>query len=263
MPTLLEIQRAVYRGLVERDREAVTPFLTNRAGIDRLDIYANTISVGLTKVLRLHYPAVQRLVGADFFDGAAQLFIAGHPPRAAYLDCYGDEFPEFLREFPPGRTVDYLADVARLEWAVNCAIHAPDIEPFEFATLTAIDPGDRGRVSFTAHPSVHLVRAGYPVDLIWRVVLADDDRALRAIDLSSGPVHLVVGRRSTGVEVVRLEEKVWRFLAELYAGRPIQAAINSCADFDAAAALAQHLAFGWFVAFKLAAPQALAPDFAA
>jgi Putative DNA-binding domain len=263
MPRLLEIQRAVNRCLIERDQEAVAPFLTDGSPINRLDIYHNTIFSGLTKALCLTYPAVQRLVGVDFFEGVAQLFIVWHPPRAACLNCYGGEFPDFLRDLPAATAVAYLADVARLEWAVNCAIHAPDIEPFEFATLTAIDPGDRGGVSFTAHPSVHLVRADYPVDLIWRAVLADDDRALRAIDLSSGLVHLVAGRRSTGVEVVRLEEKVWRFLAELYAGRPIQAAINSCADFDAAAALAQHLAFGWFVAFKLAAPQALAPDFAA
>ena len=56
--------------------------LADGSSPDRLDIYRNTVLVGLTKALQLNYPAVRRLVGTDFFDGAAQLFIAEHPPRA-------------------------------------------------------------------------------------------------------------------------------------------------------------------------------------
>jgi hypothetical protein len=265
MPTLLEIQRAVNRCLIERDKEAVAPFLTDGSSLNRLDIYHNTIFSGLTKALCLTYPAVQCLVGADFFEGVAQLFIVRHPPRAAYLNCYGGEFPDFLRDLPAATAVAYLADVARLEWAVHCAIHAPDIKPLELAALAAVKPVDQGRVSFIAHPSVHLLRVDYPVDVIWRAVLAGDERTLRAVDPSSGPVHLVVGRRSTAVEVARLEETAWHFLAELHAGRPIQPAINSCPDLEAAVTLAQHLVLGWFVAFKLTARQTPPPkqDFAA
>ena len=253
MPRLLEIQRAVNCCLMERDQEAVAPLLPDRSAIKRLDIYHNTIFSGLTKALCLTYPAVQRLVGVDFFEAAAQLFIVRHPPRAAYLNCYGGEFPDFLRDLPAAAVVAYLADVARLEWAVHCAIHAPDIKPLELAALAAVKLVDQGRVSLSAHPSVHLLRVDYPVDVIWRAVLADDEQTLRAVDPSSGPVHLVVGRRSTAVEVARLEEMAWHFLAELHAGRTIRSAIDSCPDPEAAATLAEHLALGWFVAFKLAA----------
>jgi len=265
MPRLLEIQRAVNRCLIERDQEAVAPFIADGAAINRLDIYHNTIFCGLTKALCLTYPAVQRLAGADFFEGVAQLFIVQHPPRAACLNCYGGEFPDFLRDLPAAATVAYLADVARLEWAVHCAIHAPDIKPLKLAALAAVQRVDQGHVSFVAHPSVHLLRVDYPVDVIWRAVLAEDERTLRAVDLRSGPVHLVVGRRSTAVEVARLEETAWHFLAELHAGRLIQLAINSCPDLEAATTLAQHLALGWFVAFKLATWQTPPPkqDFAA
>jgi hypothetical protein len=181
MPRLLEIQRAVSRCLIERDQEAVAPFLTDGSPINRLDIYHNTIFSGLTKALCLTYLAVQRLVGADFFQGVAQLFIVRHPPRAACLNCYGGEFPDFLRDLP------------------------------------------------------------------------------------AAAANLVVGRRSTAVEVAGLEETAWHFLAELHAGRTIQSAINSCSDLEATATLAQHLALGWFVAFKPAAWQTPPPkqDFAA
>jgi hypothetical protein len=213
--------------------------------------------LGLTKALRLCYPVVQRLVGADFFDGACRLFIAEHPPRSAYLDQFGGEFPEFLRRFPPAASLAYLADVARLEWAVNCAIHAPDVEPIELAKLAAIEPGDQSRVSFVAHPSVRVLCADYPVDHIWRAVLAGDDRALTTLDVDAGPVYLLVERPTTDVEVVRLDEPAWRFMAQLCAGGSIQSAVDSAADFDFSTAVAEHLAVGRFVAFQLAAREAM------
>jgi hypothetical protein len=257
MPTLLEQQHAMRRSLIGHDDGAAAALLSDGVAHDRLDIYRNTIILGLTKALRLCYPIVQRLVGADFFDGASRLFIAEHPPRSAYLDQYGGELPEFLRRFPPAASLAYLADVARLEWAVNCAIHAPDVEPIELAKLAAIAPGDQSRVSFVAHPSVRVLRADYPVDHIWRAVLAGDDCALTTLNVNARPVYLLVERRTTGVEVVRLDEPAWRFIAQLCAGGPIQSAVDSAADFDFATALAEHLAVGRFVAFELAAREAM------
>src|SRR5260370_23822662 len=90
---------------------------------DRLSIYRNTLYGTLTNALRLSYPAVHRLVGAEFFEASAQKFIEDEPPRGAYLDDYGAGFPDFLARFPAAASVPYLPDVARLEWAVSRALH--------------------------------------------------------------------------------------------------------------------------------------------
>ena len=131
MPTLLETQRAMRASLVDSDDAAAAAMLAADVNADRLNIYRNTFITGVTKALRLTYPAVHRLVGADFFEGAAAQFIAQHPPRTAYLDEYGVEFPDFLQNFQPAASLVYLADVARLEWAVSRAIHAADVEPLD------------------------------------------------------------------------------------------------------------------------------------
>ena len=123
MPTLLELQRAMRASLVDRNDGSAAAMLAENVPADRLDIYRNTFVTGVTKALRLSYPAIHRLVGNDFFEGAAGVFIARHPPCAAYLDEYGADFPQFLRGFQPAAALEYLADVARLEWAVNRAIH--------------------------------------------------------------------------------------------------------------------------------------------
>ena len=54
-----------------------------------------------------------------------------------------DLFPEFLARFPPAASLAYIADVARLEWAVNRALHAPDAAPLDVARL-ADRAGGRG-----------------------------------------------------------------------------------------------------------------------
>lgn len=257
MSMLLELQQAMHRSVIQHDSRGVAAWLSDPSLHERLGIYRNTIFTGLTKVLRLSYPVVQRLVGAEFFDGAAEVFITEHPPRAACLDHYGDEFPGFLRSFPPAASIAYLGDVARLEWAVNRALHAPDVKPLELAKLAAIAPTDQNSVSFVPHPSISLLLANHPVDDIWRAVLTSDDETLAKLNVEAGPVHLLVERRSTGIEVVRLDAPQWRFIAALCAGQPLQSALELAANFDASAALAEHLAVGRFVAFALAAHEAV------
>src|SRR5712691_4999553 len=182
MPTLLELQTAMQASLVHRDNEAVSAMLARHITPDRLDIYRNTIVHSLTKALRLSFPVTERLVGEVFFEGAAQFFFAEHPPREAWLDQFGDEFSDFLRSFPQAKSIVYLGDVAELEWAVNRALHAADVAALD---VGAVRSEDQDRIWFVVHPSVSLLRLAYPVDAIWRAVLARDDEALRKVEIES------------------------------------------------------------------------------
>lgn len=252
MPTLLELQRAMRASLVDRDDGAIAAMLAENVPAGRLNIYRNTFVTGVTKALRLSYPAIHRLVGADFFESAAAVFLAQHPPRAAYLDEYGEEFPEFLAAFAPAVSLVYLADVARLEWAVNRAIHAHDAPPLDLARLAALSLEEQARVCFQPHPSVALLRTDYPADAIWRGVLSGDDEALAAIDLNAGPANLLVERGVTGVDASRLDEAAWNFAASLCEGRSIAASLAAVPDSRTNVLLAEHLAAGRFIDFNLA-----------
>jgi Putative DNA-binding domain len=124
MPTMLELQRAVYRGLVVGEDGPCAEHVVAEgiAGEARLNIYRNTFIANLTTALRLVYPAIHCLVGALFFESAARFFIEAQPPRSAWLDEYGADFPEFLAGFAPAASLPYLPGVARLERAVNTAL---------------------------------------------------------------------------------------------------------------------------------------------
>ena len=252
-PSLLELQRAMRASLVRReDRDAAAHVLAD--GIDpaaRLGVYRNTFASVLTRALRLSYPAAERLVGAEFFEGAVHAFIEEQPPRSACLDDYGAGFADFLACFAPAAPLEYLPDVARLEWAVNRALHASDVEPLDPRRLAALAEAESARVSFAPHPSVSLLRVDHPVDLIWRAVLEEDDDALSAIDPGAGPAWLLVQRLATGVEARRMSESTWRITAALFAGRPLAAALDEAPDSEASALLADHLAAGRFIDFSL------------
>jgi hypothetical protein len=262
MSTLLETQHALFRALVVGDRDSATSQIVSGAlsPAERLDVYRNTFISSLTAALRISYPAVYRLVGEPFFESAAQCFIEAHPPRTAYLNAYGAEFADFLAQFPPVELLSYLADVARLEWAVNIALHAKDVHAMDaqsFARMGEIPPD---RLILVPHPSITLLRLDHPGRQIWRAVLDEDDAALSAIDCSAGPQWLMVERNTTGVEVLSLPETEWRIAAALCAGETFAKAMDADDDADFPLLFAGLLAGGRFTDFRLAGDHPSAPS---
>ena len=258
VPTLPEIQTAVRHGILGNG-DATATLSDALEPADRLTIYRNTSRTALTNALRLNFPAVQRLVGEDFFTVAADTFITRELPRTAWLDLYGEGFPEFLQGFEPAAALIYLPEVARLERAVGQALHASDAKSLKYSQLLDIEPSDQGRVCFTPHPSVSLVFSPYPVDAIWRAVLGRSDEALAAIKLSSGVVRVLVERRAGEIEVTRMDERRWKFAEALFAGHSLSAALAVADDPDAAAWLAAHLAAGHLSNFALSSTESLVP----
>jgi len=255
MPRLAESQTAFLRAITRRDNAEIAAQIAEGAftPAERLDVYRNTFLSTLTNALRISFPAVHRLVGEEFFETAAQCFIEAEPPRCAYLNFYGAGFADFLAQFLPVSGLPYLADVARLEWAVNTALHAEDIAPLDpeaLANMASVLP-ERG--AFVAHPSVTLLRLDYPARAIWQAVLAEDDNALETIDLRCDPEWLLIERGANGVEVSTLSESEWRF-ADALCGKSFAAAIDSAPEGDIPLFLARHIAAGRLIGFRVSDP---------
>lgn len=248
-PTLLELQRTVRLDLLglsdgDSSRYVVPDGLAPQA---RLAIYRNTATSTLLTALRLTYPAVQALVGSEFFEGAARLFIERDPPLSAQLDSYGALFPDFLAQMPQAASLAYLPDAARLEWAVNEALHAADAKPLDLRRLAQLNEADMQTIRFLPNPAARVLESAFPVDAIWHAVLSRNDNALADIDLATDPVWLIVHRGPSGVEVNRMVEGQYRFTAALLAGHSLH---DACVDMPAAETpvwLAHLLASGCFV----------------
>ena len=204
----------------------------------RFQVYRNNVFASLIEVVRARFPAVERLVGEEFFRAMARLFVEAHPPRSPVLLDYGGDFAAFLRGFPPAAELPWLADVAEIEWLCNRACHAPDAIPLEAAALAAIAPEHLGGLRFTLHPSARLFASGYPAVSIWEANTGDRDGSLSG-DL--GAEAALILRPALEVMVLRLAPGAHAFTEALAAGMPLGAAAALAAEADPAFALPEAL----------------------
>ena len=221
----------------------------------RFAVYRNNVVAGLVKALRSRFPAVEKIVGEEFFAAMARGFVMEQPPRSPLLAAYGDEFPAFIAAFEPARELPYLADVARLEAARTRAYHAADAAPVDAGTFAALDADAvGGSIRIALHPSAEIVRSPHPD----RHDLGDELRragARRRSRIGAARMRWSI-RPHLDVEVRLLPPGGAAFLLALAAGRPLaeaaEAALADHAEFDLAGNLAGLI--GWGVAGKVILP---------
>lgn len=182
----------------------------------RFAVYRNNVVVGLTEALRAAYPAVVRIVGDEFFDAMAGIFLRHSPPATPVLLEYGAGFPEFLRGFPPAASVPYLSDVAAIERSFTEAFHETDATSLEPAAFNTIPRHVAPLMSFSLHPTLRLVRSTFPALTIWQ---------MNQPGCSAAPVNLDVAedvmlvRPDADVEIRAMPPGAFEFVSALAEGR--------------------------------------------
>jgi len=252
MPSLRDLERDFARALLgEADGAVVASILGDGLSpAARLGVYRNHVFSTLTDALEATYPVVCRLVDPRFFAYAVDRYIRACPPAGPCLFEYGESLPEFLAAFPPCRHLQYLPDVARLEWAINRALHAEDAEPLDPTRLRGLSPDGAARLALRLHPSASFLESRWPVDRVWRANQpgADPDGI---VDLDEGGVRLEVRRLGDDVVFRSLAAATYAFRSALAAGgdleRAVEAARAAGPEFDLTQTLRELLDDGLVV----------------
>lgn len=239
MPSLADIQKEFARAL--RDPESPTPRPVRKTPSAkhsrRFDVYRNNMVVSLIEALASTFPAVQRLVGDEYFKAAARAYIERHPPRSPVLLLYGEFFGEFLDRLPSASGVPYLGDMARLEWARINALHAPDAEPAVIEVFAGLPETELESVTFGLHPSLSVIASRWPVVSLWSASL---DSGSAEVDMKTAE-HAVVIRPVLNVGVHGRDPGDGAFLEALSRGLDLgsaaQQALETSEHFDLAAQL--------------------------
>jgi hypothetical protein len=223
-------------------------------GVRRFAVYRNNIVVGLIETLKDAFPAVHRIVGADFFQAMARAYVVAEPPRSPILLYYGAGFPDFIRQFEPAAVLPYLADVARIERAWTEAYHAPEASPIDPAAFSTIAPDRLPAIGLKLHPSLRLVRSQFPALTIWQMNVAGGVPA--PVDLAAGGEDALVVRPLADVEVRSIPAGSLEFIQALADGRSIllalEEALIASPRFDLAANLSDLLHAGALVGYSFA-----------
>jgi hypothetical protein len=242
MPPLREMQAAFGEALLGGPVEPAVAHivgdgLTPEA---RADIYRHHVFTTLTTALQATFPVVCRLVHERFFGYAADRYIRAHPPTRPCLFEYGSSFPAFLAGFEPCRSLQYLSDVAQLEWALNVATHADEMVPLDLAAISQLPVEDLPRLTLRLDPSLSLLASTWPIAQIWRGNQLDaDPNAL--VDLASGGVFLEVRRLADNAVFRPLDPATHAFRGALSRHRCLAQATGAAFESDNAFELAPAL----------------------
>lgn len=222
--------------------------------VRRVNVYRNNTTLLLRDALATHFPVTAQLVGDDFFANLANAFVRTHPPQSPCLFEYGDAFAGFIETFPAARSLPYLADVARLEWARVSAVHVGDALALNPASLSGIAATDYGRLVFTLHPAARVVSSPYPIHAIW-AMHQDGASPQTRVNLDTGFEAALITRPGFDVQVIRLAAGEDVFIQALMSGANLQTAFAAAQahdeGFEAARALSTILTSGVFTSHAL------------
>ncbi|WP_047335863.1 DNA-binding domain-containing protein [Pseudomonas protegens] len=213
----------------------------------RFAVYRNNVQASLSNALAESYPVVMQLVGREFFNAMAVLYIREFAPASPVLNDYGRDLGDFIHGFGPAAGLPYLADMARLERLRVEAYHAADARPLEPSRLLAAmnHPDSLGQAQLLLHPSLRTLHSGYAVVSLWAA--HQSDQPWPAFDLQQGQNALVL-RNALEVEVIAVDTGAMTFIEALRNHWPLEIAaahaLDAQADFDLGQCLGLLLGHG-------------------
>jgi hypothetical protein len=218
----------------------------------RLSVYRHHVFASLATALAATFPTVQALVGPDFFRGLARAFVGRALPVQPVLSEYGADFPAFIAGYEAARDLPYLADVARLDWALNLAFHAPPGDRLQAADLSAVPAERLPSMSIALAAGAVLINSRYPLDRIWKT--SQPGAGDEPVDLNSGASHLLVLRRPDDAAFASLSAGEAAFIETLAVGMSLEQAAGASfqgdSAFDLSTAFARLLSLGAFAALQ-------------
>jgi hypothetical protein len=192
----------------------------------RFGVYRNNVVVSLVDALADTFDVTRQLVGDEFFRAMAACHARANPPPSPVLAYYGAEFPDFVAAFAPARSVPYLADVARLEYARVVSFHAADVPSRGGASRLAAltDPARVGKCRLVLAPALQPVMSPHPIVSIWAA--HQGDGSLETVPAGRAEAALV-WREQFDVVILPVAPATARFVVALMAGATICEALES------------------------------------
>ena len=189
------------------------------------------------RALAAAFPTLQQLLGDEAFGHLARAFWQRQPPLAGDMGLWGGELPTFIAAAESLADEPYLADVARLEWAVHEAERAVDVAPPQGLELLAThDPAD---LRLHLVPGTAVLASAHPVVSIWQAHRSShDDRfaPVRAAFAAGVAENALVVRQAWRAEVRAIDAAELRFVTALLAGVSLATALQESGaglDFEA------------------------------
>jgi hypothetical protein len=166
------------------------------SALERLGIYRTAYHARLIECLSDDYPVLKHTLGDEAFEALCRGYVAQHPSTGPSLNDFGRHMADFCRSFLAG-AAGFASDLARLEWAVVLAIHAPTRAVLETEQLATVPAERWPDVRLVANPSLRILHFDYPANAYFQAY-------------RSGEAPSIPSEARTSVAVYRTGRSIWR-----------------------------------------------------
>jgi hypothetical protein len=200
-----------------------------------LAAYRANAGASAQRSLAAAFPTIEQLVGPESFAALARAFWHAQAPQRGDLAEFGEALPAFIAGSAALADEPYLADSARLDWAVHRAEHAADpvAEPAGLEQLASHEPA---RLALRLQPGTALVSSAHPIAAVWQAHRSDGaDRfaPVRAAFAAAAPEHALVWRDGWRARVQSIRLPAAAFTHALLEGASLAHALQTAGDgFD-------------------------------
>lgn len=227
-------QQMLLRALWRDARPAVVGgWMRDGARFERgLQAYQAHAGALAERALGAAFPTVAQGLGDESFAALARAFWHADAPRHGDIAQWGAALPDFIAADAQLADVPYLADVARLDWAVHQAEQAADGRGAaqDLSLLGALDPA---LLRLVLAPGTCVLASAHPV-----VTLFHAHRSTAADRLAPAREALAAGRAETALvrrhgwaaAVSALSAPTARFTAALLAHAPLAQALAAAGE---------------------------------
>ena len=170
MSALAVQQQALVAALFDWPATSAIEKVANYAGKDcvrGLQAYQANGHALACRALRAAYPVLTQMLGEDSMDDLARAVWHAHPPLHGDVAQWGGAVADFVADSEQLRSEPYLADVARLEWALHQSLGVAD-GAADLATLALLSTEDPSVLGLRLAPATQVLRSVWPVASVWR-----------------------------------------------------------------------------------------------
>ncbi|WP_372825161.1 putative DNA-binding domain-containing protein [Polaromonas sp.] len=186
------------------------------------------------RVLSAAYPVLAQLTGAESFDTLSRHFWQSHPPVRGDMAQWGAGFADFIKTLADlMREEPYLADVARVEWALHTVATQADgqADLSSFALLESREPSDTALV---LSPGAQCLSSVFPVVSIVQSHLAGEPTLQEAGERLRAQVAetALVWRHGLKPSLRQAQVGEAVFIAALQENRSLADSLSAAPGFD-------------------------------
>lgn len=253
-------QQMLLRALWRDDHAALQGWVrapARAAASHSVTVYRSNAGALAERALGSAFPTIAALIGEASFAALARHFWHTHPPVRGDVGEWGEALPAFIADSEQLATEPYLADSARLDWAVHAATRAADVTSAWPPALDALAGTEPSQLRLQLAAGAAVVASRWPIVTVWRAHHDDEafDNVRAAFEAAREETALVWRDDVFAIHVEALDTGDAAFTAAVTRGRSLAQALDAAgADFHFDRWLERALRSRWLVALHAGVP---------